>query len=242
MSAAATSFADRLLAYAPYRLAPGRPDRFGAIETCLRRLALGGFAPGLIVDAGARRGGFAVVARRLFPQAAIHMIEPQPDCAAELRRLTMRRGFFFHPVAVTAARGVLYMRAGGEGSGARVVAQDAADLRVEATTLDQLFAGRAAAPGERVLLKLDLQGHELCALSGASTFLPRVEVVQVDVAFFRQGVEPSIRDVIDFLDAAGFELFDVAALTSRSRDGRLRQGDLVFVRRGTRLWRDRAWE
>jgi hypothetical protein len=37
------------------------------------------------------------------------------------------------------------------------------------------------------------------------------------------------------------ELFDVASLTSRPRDGRLRMGDIVFVRRNTPLVRDVSW-
>jgi len=238
-----------MLAHTPYRVTRGAANRFDAVEACLRRLALGGFAPGLIVDAGARRGGFASMARRLFPLADIHMIEPQPACAAALRRLTMRRGFFFHQVAVGAVQGTLYMRtsgdegvgdASGEGGAARIATQDAANMMVEATTLDQLFAGRvnsSGEAGERVLLRLDLDGQELCALGGASRFLPKVEVVQMEVSFMRHGVQPTLREIVDFLDEAGFELFDVAALFGSLSEDRLRLGDLLFVRRGTPLWR-----
>ena len=43
------------------------------------------------------------------------------------------------------------------------------------------------------------------------------------------------------LDALGFALYDFAALGSRVRDGRLRVGDALFVRRGQRLEADYGW-
>jgi len=39
----------------------------------------------------------------------------------------------------------------------------------------------------------------------------------------------------------GFEFYDVAALASRRRDGRLRTGDVIFVRSGSALTGDNRW-
>lgn len=81
----------------------------------------------------------------------------------------------------------------------------------------------------------------MLALRGASQLLPKVDVVLLEVSFFQQLGEPTIPDVVSFFDTAGFDLFDIAALSGRTRDDRLKQGDFVFVRRGTDLWSDRGW-
>jgi FkbM family methyltransferase len=172
------------------------------------------------------------------------MVEPQPACCAPLERLGVEHGFVFHPVALSAAAGTVRMVCGETpGTGAHIawdVNRSPASADVEATTLDHLFAATVTAD-DRILLKLDLQGHELLALSGASATLPLVEVVLIEVSFFQQTGEPTIPQIICFFDSKGFELFDIAALSGRTRDDRLRQGDLVFVRQGTTLLADRSW-
>jgi FkbM family methyltransferase len=238
------ALAKRLMALSRYRLSAAAANRFDAIEQCLLLLAKSSFAPSLIVDGGANRGAIAELAHRIFPAAAIHMIEPQPGCAPALERLSQKPGFFFHPVAVTAEAGSVRMFVRDDGdTGAHIVwpeNQHEANLVVPATTLDALIGPRCG-PTDRILLKLDLQGHELMALRGAAALLPKVEVVLIEVSFFQQLGEPTIPDVVHFFDVADFDLFDIAALGGRTRDGRLRQGDLVFVRRNTPLWFDRGW-
>jgi hypothetical protein len=108
---------------------------------------------------------------------------------------------------------------------------------VPTNTLDALFA----ADTSRTLLKLDLQGHELLALSGGHQMLHSVEVVITEASFFQQIGEPTIPELIGFFDQKGFDLYEIAALSGRTRDGRLRQGDLVFVRRSNALVTDKAW-
>lgn len=185
-----------------------------------------------------------MMAHKVFPSAAIHMIEPQPSCAETLQRLLSHPGFFFHPVAVTShAETVQMVTHHGGDAGAHIAWADnrhEANLSVQGTTLDVLFDARCDRD-DRALLKLDLQGHEMVALQGASRLLPKLEIVLLEVSFFQQLGEPTIQEIVRFFDAAEFDLFDIAALSARTRDGRLRQGDFVFVRRDTPLWLDRAW-
>jgi hypothetical protein len=60
-------------------------------------------------------------------------------------------------------------------------------------------------------------------------------VALTEVAFFAQAYEPLTAELVRFLDESDFGLFDVAALSARARDNRLKQGDLLFVRKGTSL-------
>ena len=135
------------------------------------------------------------------------------------------------------------MWAGSEAStGASVAGDDAqvdGTVEVKAAPLDRLLRLR---PGDRALLKLDLQGYELAALRGAASTLLNTEVLLTEVSFFRQGFEPTIAELVGLLDEHSFELFDIAALSSRARDDRLQQGDFVFVRRGSTLLSDTSWQ
>ena len=88
----------------------------------------------------------------------------------------------------------------------------------------------------------DLQGHELLALAGARRILEHVEVVLAEFSFFGQLGEAPVGGLVRFMDEAGFDLFDIASIAGRHRDGRARHGDFVFVRRNTPLWADRSWE
>jgi FkbM family methyltransferase len=233
------------LGWTPYRVTRSNLNRFQAIEHCLGHLRQLGFRPRLIIDGGAHLGSFALAANRIFPEARLHMIEPQPACRAPLERLVALHRFVFHPFAVSASAGTARLACDGmPDTGAHIVGEadrSHATADVEAITLDHLFAAKAKAD-DRILLKLDLQGHELLALQGASAMVTLVEVALVEVSFFQQIGEPTIPQIIDFFDAKGFELFDIAALSGRTRDDRLRQGDLIFVRRGTPLLADGRWE
>ena len=111
---------------------------------------------------------------------------------------------------------------------------------VAAATLDALFG--ASVTQDRPLLKLDLQGYELHALRGGTTFLRSVEVILTEVSFFAQAYEPPIASLISFLNDSGFQLYEIASLAGRSRDNRLKQGDFVFVRVGSQLLQDGRWE
>ena len=224
-------------------------NRFQAMAQALRILAKNGFSPGTIVDAGANVGTWTLMAREIFPSALFEMVEPQSGCAPALQSIAATDGRIrFHGVAVTRpGTRQVSMTGGGpsqSATGAWVLEQASpspGDHICEATTLDDLFAQTAAEP---VLLKLDLEGHEMAALEGAEDLLRRTEVVTTELSLFDVygSRRPIFSDVLLFLRDRGFELYDVASLSARPRDGRLRQADGVFVRRESPLSSDRSWD
>lgn len=234
--------AKQLIALTPYRVARSAPNRFDAIEHFLHHLAEMGYEPRSIIDGGAHLGAFALFARSAFPDAEIHMIEPQPACAVRLNELASRPGFHFHPVAITDRKQtVRFLCSDGPHTGAHIgVHPDSASVDVQGETLDGLFSVQSTSR-DRTLLKLDLQGHELLALQGARQLLQHVEFVLTEVSFFAQANEATIPQLMAFFDDADFDLFDVVGMAGRRRDDRARQGDFVFVRRQTPLWADRSW-
>jgi FkbM family methyltransferase len=225
-------------------------NRFDGLHDALALLRASGYAPKVVIDCGANLGQWARVAHSVFPAAALHLVEPQPACAPRLRALVARTpGWCFHPMAVTEPGiGRVRMIGGGAeggGSGAFVgwAGESASDeVECPATTLDDLFAERVAR-ADRALLKLDLEGHEISALSGGSRLLSNTEVVLTEMHFYeieRNG-RPLMTDLVEFLDKRGFELHDFACLSSRPRDRRLRTGDAIFVQRDSPLAADRSW-
>ena len=236
MRAGARRIVRRLIESTGYRITRLAPNRFDAMEQVLRRLSLLGFTPHLVIDAGANVGAWTSMARRIFPDAEFHAIEPQPACRAALDALG---GVRLHAVALTRPGVAAVHMAGAGTTGAWVLEgapTDAASISVPASTLDQVMGG-AVTTVKRPVLKLDLEGHELAALEGATAVLSAVEVLISEVRFYDiyGGGLPVFSDVVRALIDHGFELYDIAALSGRASDGRLRSGDVVFVRSGSAL-------
>jgi FkbM family methyltransferase len=238
--------AKRGISYTPYRVSRSAPNRFDAMASCLETLKRQGFRPGRVIDCGAHVGDFSRTASALFPAARIDLVDPQPAVRERLLALAAAHGFRFHPVGVSDRSGTARMVvSAGPDTGAHLawpgqsIAGDQQAVDVEIATLDSLFATELS-PSDRVLLKLDLQGHDLRALQGATRMLPFVEVLIVEVAVYLPGL-PCVPEMIDFMTCHDFLFFDVAALSARRRDDRLRHCDLVFVRAGSALLLDVAW-
>ncbi|MCW8139220.1 MAG: FkbM family methyltransferase [Planctomycetota bacterium] len=224
--------------FAPLAPADSRV-KFKALDMgwSLEQLARFGFRPGLIVDVGAYVGDWSRLARRCFPDAAIVMVEAQPDKADALARACAEVG---NATAVRAlvgpeARPQVEFFAMETGSS---VLSERTDhprevIRVDMTTLD---AATADAPPGPALLKLDTQGYELEVLRGATRLLERVEVLQTELSVldFNEGA-PALHEVIAFLAARDLVLFDLADITRKRSDGALLQLDALFVRRGSAL-------
>ena len=83
------------------------------------------------------------------------------------------------------------------------------------------------------LVKLDIQGFELEALSGAETLFGRTELFILEASLFPfMSGQPIVREVISFMFARGYELYDVPGFCRRPHDGALGQMDLAFVKSG----------
>lgn len=243
--------AKALIGLTPYRIGRARDlNRFQAIPEGLSLIARFGFEPTQIIDGGANVGDFAIMARARFPQAHIHMIEPQPACAESLLRLTRNHGFSFHPAALVGPEqsgGAIgfVVTPGSVTTGAHIGdgSEDpsAERINVEARSLDDLLAAKVG-KADRLLLKLDLEGREFDALKGAQRVLQWTEVVLTESAFFGDtGFTNGPLQLSAILAEHGFVLYDVLSISGRSRDQRARQCDLLFVKANSALVADGRW-
>jgi FkbM family methyltransferase len=233
-----------IIAQTPYRIVRDRGEnRFQAIDVSLRNMKDRGFFPRIVIDGGAHLGSFSLAAKQVFPGATFHLAEPQPACRIPLIALCAMEGFILHECALADHVGKIGLSRTTEPStGAHIVPTSDTETGIVSTsTLDALF-GQRISVHDRALLKLDLQGYELHALRGGPTLLRSIEVILTEISFFAQAYEPTIIDLMNFLDSSGFQLYDIAAISGRRRDNRAHQCDFVFARMGSQLLEDTRWE
>lgn len=204
-------------------------------EDCVELLGPNSVA--LIVDGGAFHGGHALQMARLFPAATIHLFEPTADTFATLQtrisgaprlrahRLalsdrTMQTELHVHQTRFTSS-----LLPTNEPTRMREVETQ----HITAVSLDEWLATeRLPVPD---IIKLDLQGHELAALRGATSSLSSgVRGIVVEVNFRnRYSGGCTYYEVAQLLSDHGFRLFrfyDVIA----DGNGAWRQADALFVR------------
>lgn len=215
-----------------------------SVEHGLLLLASRGCQPQGVVDVGAYHGDFALLARQVWPQAAVLMVEPQaakhellaalaarlgPDCAAVTALLGDREqaACAFHQTSTPFGS-----------TGSSLYPELSEHARTVVTmpmrTLDGLLA--AAAPRRFELLKLDVQGAELDVLRGATATLPGVQVLFLELSLqpVNQGA-PLFAAVVQELDRLGFAVFDLLP-QPRQPAGLLVQTDAIFVRKTAPFW------
>jgi FkbM family methyltransferase len=127
---------------------------------------------GTFVDAGANKGVYSYGALKHF--AAVVAIEPHPHLSRRLKRLLKGKGKVL-PVALSDSVGLarlhIPVEAGGDVHSRSSLEVDAnagleqREIEVERTTLDELGLRMVS------LIKIDVEGHELAVLKGATNLL-----------------------------------------------------------------------
>ena len=216
------------------------PERF------LREIKARGFSPSHILDVGANVGGWSAVARDVFPDAAITMIEPQEHLAETLSTLCHRLGrAVFHPVAAGARfeQRDLHIRAEDPSSTFCDVGEYGDPVRLQPTTivpLDSLLERADITPAE--LIKVDTEGFEMEVFAGAQKLLSHAEVLVVEVSLYQwYPMTPRFVDVVSYLAERGFAVYDFCGFLRRPLDGALGITDVCFVREDSPLRASHRW-
>jgi FkbM family methyltransferase len=200
-------------------------------EEAYRRLRAKGFKPASIVDVGAYHGDWTRLARRVFDEVPVLMVEAQAGKIPMLEKVCADVAQTRYVSAVlgrTEGQEVMFyeMETGSSFLPERSNV-DRVERRMITQTLDKLTE---AMPGP-LLLKVDVQGAELEVLAGGSATLAKSEVVQLEVALlpYNEGA-PSMLGVLTAMDAMGFVPFDISGF-SRPNGVDLVQVDIVFAKR-----------
>jgi FkbM family methyltransferase len=193
-----------------------------------RHLATGGYDS--IVDGGASIGEFAGLARLACPGVLLLCVEPHPASAARLRR----RGFSVVEAALWSERGTATLSQPTSAVTSCSLLADAASAQrvwtVATTRLDELEI-----PGERVLVKLDLQGAEPQALEGMGALWERCAGLLLEVSYGDHGSYEPLRAM---LASRGF--FEAATFNELEVDGAVVEADKLWLRRESAPRRSRT--
>lgn len=223
----------------------GRGER-DLIETVLRqlpqaaywRLREQGFAPAGIVDIGAHEGHWTETIRGIFPEPPILMIEARAEQESTLQQVFSELQDVDYRIGLLGREAIAAVPFHVSGTGSSIFAErsDAKRMlrQMPMRTLDDLLSEYERLR-EPLFLKLDIQGAELECLRGGDATLGKAEVVQLEVALLNYNeAAPQAAEVIAFMDAKGFVMFDIAGFV-RPNGINLVQLDIIFVRKTSRL-------
>ena len=222
----------------------------GRMDFLLEDLRKRGLTCRTIMDVGANTAGWSRTAKRIFPEANFCLIEPQVEMLPHLEQFCRD---FDNSVCVLAGAGarkdVQTLTVWDDLAGSSFLPKPTAELRsahkqrdIEMVTIDDLVSSSRTQLPE--LMKLDIQGFELEALKGAHTTFGHTEVYILEVSLFPfpdgPGM-PVLSDVIEFMLARDYVVYDFAGFLRRPLDGALGQCDICFVKRNGFLRRSADW-
>lgn len=198
----------------------------------------------LVLDVGANEGGYATSLREAGYCNRILSFEPLSAAHAKLVAATASDGSWIAAprMALGDHDGQVTINIAGNSASSSILpmtgrhkaaAPESAYVGSEAIEVRRLdgvrhpFLEAATAP----FLKIDTQGYENQVLAGASTLLPRLQGVQLELSL-QQLYEGQVlwREIIATLQSRGFDLWALVPGFFDPRSGRMLQCDGVFFR------------
>jgi FkbM family methyltransferase len=178
-----------------------------------------GRVPRTVLDVGGNRGEYAAAVRQCFPECSIHVFEPSPECATQLRcRFDGDLSVVIHEVAVSDEAGerVLWTVEAGSALASLTrrrlehvgLSMDQSSI-VRSIRLDDLVQSGALVHVDWI--KIDVEGHELAVLQGARSLLGSVSLVQFEFGGCNIDTRSFFRDYWYLFTDLGFRLFRLTA-------------------------------
>lgn len=194
-----------------------------------------GVNPAEVIDVGAAHGRFTETCSKVFPDAGYLLIEPLEEYTPYLDKVCSKLSRSRHiRIAAAARSGEMTFNVHPDLVGSSFYRENEdSDVNgvprsVSTAPLDVLVKNAGAAPP--YLLKVDVQGGELDVLDGAGETLKNTELLILEASFlpFFDGA-PLFHDVIAYMKAKGFVVYDIFGLSHRPLDGALAQADIILV-------------
>ena len=217
-----------------------------AAYSIVSRLKRAGVDPSTIIDVGANVGQFAVASSKLFSEAAIYPIEPDPRLIEELRRnVGPNTAVAVHQTAVGDSVGMstFYVNCDPQVSSLLPLGSDriesfpdskvVEEIKVPVKTLDSIFNGISLQ--EPIFVKIDVQGYEDRVIAGAEKFLKRVRWVMIEVSFSQlYDGERDFSSIVEMMESHGFYFVRPLNFHMSPRTGDIIEMDALFESGGRR--------
>jgi len=192
-----------------------------------------------VVDVGAGRGQFALVASCRFPEATLYCFEPLGEAREKLAAVTSSlRDVRILDLALGSAGGTAELHVSHNLDSSSLFPMTPLHLTAfpgtetkEGTTvslarLEEVLSRDELFPPS--LLKIDAQGYELDVLRGAEQLLPSFAAALVECSFVELYAGQALADEVTcFLCEHGFRLRGVFSV-AQDDDGRCLQADMLF--------------
>jgi FkbM family methyltransferase len=206
------------------------------------RSPLQGLLINFIVDIGANRGQFALISRKVFPQATIHSVEPLEEPAQIFKKVFRNDPkVFLHPCAIGRANTTATIHITREDDSSSLLpitklqtslfpgATEKETRQVSVLPLSQALGSTSIPPAS--LLKIDVQGFELDVLQGCEDLLDKFSVLYIECSFIELYEGQALaHQVIAWLDQRGFDLSGIYNMYYE-KNGKAVQGDFLFIRK-----------
>lgn len=210
-----------------------------SIEWSLRNLKSLGYKPRTIVDVGAYVGNWTRMAKTIFPDAEVLMVEAQVSKEPELKRVcSTYAGEVRYCMCLVGPEERQQVQFYELETGSSVMAERSSiprrEVRYPMRTLDSVIASMGF---EHIdCLKLDVQGYELEVLKGGALALDAAQIVLMEVSLLplNDGVA-LVHEVVAFMAIRGFRMYDICSLIRRPTDFALWQSDFLFVKENSPL-------
>jgi FkbM family methyltransferase len=195
-----------------------------------------------IVDVGANRGQFALISRKVFPQARIHSFEPLEEPAHVFRKIFGNdSNVVLHKCAVGREKklSTIHITRDDDSSSFLPVTKTQSDMFPGSTEketrdvmvypLSQLIDPASIPPAS--LLKIDVQGYELDVLQGCEDVLQKFSHLYIECSFIELYKGQALaHQIILWLEERGFILTSINNLCYE-KNGLAVQGDFLFTHR-----------
>lgn len=121
-------------------------------------------------------------------------------------------------------------------------AADGISRELPVTTINKLGSSNNWNQYNKILLKVNVQGFELEVLEGAKEIFPCVDVIILEVSFFRfLKNAPDFYDVVMYMKNIGYVAYDIISGINHPLDYALGQKDIVFVKESGYFRQSQGW-
>jgi FkbM family methyltransferase len=215
-------------------------------EEALVQLKAVGYNPDLIIDVGAADGTPPL--QNVFPASYFFWIEALKEFEPALINLQQKLKGNYEITAVGRNNGSIVLNVHKDLHGSTMLEEadgetsDGTPRQIPVSTLNKLSATHNWKQFNRILLKVDVQGFELEVLEGSKEILSNVDVVILEVSFFRfLKNAPDFYDVVTYMKDIGYVVYDIVGGINRPIDYALGQKDLVFVKENGFFRQSQGW-
>lgn len=210
----------------------------GDLNTFLNDIKARGFNCNIVLDIGSNIGEWSMSVKKIFPQAIFYLIDPIIEMKEYLEEFCRKQpGSKYFLVGIGSKNEKVFLTTFGETyEGSTMMFGDVPAFKnqnkqreVDVVTIDSLLQNSLIQVPD--IVKIDVQGFELEVLKGADCLFGKTELFIIEVSLFKfNDHTPEIAQIIKFMSAENYVIYDIPGYLRRPFDGALAQIDICFVK------------